>query len=77
MARSPPTAKTSVVDASCPCDANGGNGEANGVSGEIEELDPGTAMAAAAEVGGAGVGEKVRGGAEEQQRAHASSVRYL
>ena len=41
--------KSCCLDASSPCDANGGSGEVNGgVSGLIEELDPGAAMAAAA-----------------------------
>ena len=41
--------KSCCLDASSPCDANGGSSEVNGgVSGLIEELDPGAAMAAAA-----------------------------
>jgi hypothetical protein len=40
---------SSWVDASSPCDAIGGNVEVNcGLSGKIEELDRGPAMAAAA-----------------------------
>jgi hypothetical protein len=68
---------SSWVDASSACDANGGNVEVNGgLSGRTEELDRGPAMAAATEVGGAGAREKVRGGAEEKQRACASSVQF-
>jgi len=34
-------------------------------------------MAATAEVGGAGAGQKVQGGAQDQQRALASSLQFL